>query len=88
MTHKERFTATIERKPVDRPASWLGLPLPDAHAGLFKYFQVSSIDELKIKIGDDIYPVELPYHSPVSNAIYAAFDFAKTGKKPEKERTL
>ena len=26
--HKERFFATIHHQPVDRPASWLGLPVP------------------------------------------------------------
>ena len=30
MNRKERFYATIERKPVDRPASWLGLPVAEA----------------------------------------------------------
>ena len=89
MNHIERFYATIERKPVDRPASWLGLPVAEAEKKLFQHFGVSSINELKNAIDDDIYPVELPYRSPTSNAIYAAFDFAKTGQgvNPE-ERTL
>ena len=30
MLHKDRFLATIQNEPVDRPASWLGLPVPDA----------------------------------------------------------
>ncbi|MBV7273947.1 methyltransferase [Clostridium sp. PL3] len=77
MNHFERFYATIERKPVDRPASWLGIPDHKAYKGLFDYFKVSNLDELKAKIDDDAYPVELPYHSPNSNAIYAAFNFAK-----------
>jgi Uroporphyrinogen-III decarboxylase len=77
MNHLERFYATIERKPVDRPASWLGLPVAEAEKKLFGHFGVSNINELKKAIDDDIYPVELPYHSPTSNAIYAAFDFAK-----------
>lgn len=77
MNHLERFYATIERKPVDRPASWLGLPVAEAEKRLFGHFGVSNINELKKAIDDDIYPVELPYHSPASNAIYAAFDFAK-----------
>ena len=84
MTHKERFHATIERRPVDRPACWLGLPMPEAHAGLFEHFGVESVDALKAKLDDDVYPVELPYHSPVSDAIYMAFPFAKT----ETARTL
>ena len=77
MTHKDRFHATIERRPVDRPACWLGLPAPEAHPGLFAHFGVDSVDSLRVKLGDDVYPVELPYHSPVSDAIYAAFPFAK-----------
>ena len=88
MTHKERFHATIERRPVDRPASWLGLPVPDAHKGLFETFGVNSVDALKVKIDDDVYPVELPYHAPDSDAIYAAFGFAKKTRHGEKERTL
>ncbi len=28
MDHRERFFATINYQPVDRPASWLGLPVP------------------------------------------------------------
>lgn len=88
MTHKERFYATIERRDVDRPACWLGLPLAEAQPGLFDYFGVSSINELKKKIGDDVYPVELPYHSPTGNAIYAAFDFAKKTGYGQTERTL
>lgn len=77
MNHKERFYATLNREPVDRPASWLGMPDPLAEAGLFKHFGVSSMAELRLKINDDIYPIELPYHSPYSNEIYNAFDFAK-----------
>jgi len=87
MNHKERFLATVERKPVDRPACWLGLPVPEANEGLFNHFGVSSVDELKRKIDDDVYPVELPYHSPVSDAIYMAFDFPKR-RQGEQERSL
>jgi uroporphyrinogen decarboxylase len=88
MNHIERFLATVERKPVDRLASWLGLPDKKAYKGLFEYFGVKSVDELKAKIDDDVYPVELPYHSPTSNAIYAAFDFAKVSHGDPDERTL
>lgn len=88
MQHRERFLATIERKPVDRPASWLGLPDPGAHTGLFRYFGVSSMRELICRLDDDVFPVELPYHSPVADAIYAAFDFAKKGRTLRDHRTL
>lgn len=77
MDRIERFYATIERKAVDRPASWLGLPTPEACARLFEYFKVSNINEIKEVLQDDVYPVEIPYHSPTSDAIYTAFDFAK-----------
>ena len=88
MNHIERFYATVERKPVDRQASWLGLPDKKAYGKLFEHFKVSNMEELKRKIDDDIYPVELPYHSPTSNAIYAAFNFAKNTHGDPDERTL
>lgn len=88
MTHKERFNATVNREPVDRPATWLGLPVPDALPGLFDYFGVDSVDALKAGIDDDVYPVELPYHSPTSDAIYMAFDFATAGRLSDDKRTL
>jgi uroporphyrinogen decarboxylase len=88
MNHLERFLATVERRPVDKPASWLGIPDTAALPGLFEYFGVTDIKSLKKKIDDDIYPVEVPYHSPTSNAIYAAFDFAKDKGGHPDERTL
>lgn len=89
MNHIERFYATIERRPTDRPASWLGIPDAGALPHLYQYFGVSNMKELKACIGDDIYPVEMPYHSPTSNAIYAAFDFAKRKTDgSNEERTL
>jgi uroporphyrinogen decarboxylase len=88
MTHKERFLATIERKAVDRPASWLGLPHPHSIPSLLKYFKVSDLNELSVILNDDIYPVEMPYHSPTSDAIYAAFPFAKKGDYNPEHRTL
>ena len=89
MNHIERFYATIERRPTDRPASWLGIPDAKAVPLLCKHFGVNDMKALKARIDDDIYPVEMPYHSPTSNAIYAAFDFAK--RRPDgsnEERTL
>ncbi len=88
MNHIERFYATVERKPVDHPASWLGLPVKSALPKLYECFGVSSEDELKRAVDDDIYSVELPYYSPTGNAIYAAFDFAKEGDYNKEERTL
>lgn len=88
MNHIERFYATVERKPVDRPATWLGIPDVKALPALYEYFGVSGMKELKAAIGDDVYPVEMPYHSPTSNAIYSAFDFAKKKGGTPDERTL
>jgi len=77
MTHKDRFLATIARTEADRSACWLGLPVPDAIPALRRYFKVNSIDKLKEKIGDDIYPAEVPYHNLPENHIACTFDFAK-----------
>lgn len=89
MNHKDRFYATIAHAPVDRPASWLGLPVPDAEPGLLKYFQAASVDTLKGLLDDDIYPIEVPYNYPPSNHIACAFKFAKTDHldRPD-DRTL
>jgi len=89
MNHVERFFATIDRKPVDYPAGWLGLPVPEAHQSLKEYFGIDDINHLTFSVNDDVYPVELPYHSPTSNAIYMAFDFASSSEsQPGEERTL
>ena len=89
MNHKERFFATIHHQRVDRPASWLGLPVPSAETALKNYFGVKSIDQLREKIDDDIYPIEVPYNYPPSNHIACAFNFAKVSHldTPD-ERTL
>ena len=88
MTKKERFIATIERRTVDRPASWLGIPATAALPRLLSHFHTADLAGLKQAIGDDVWPVELPYHSPFSDAIYMAFDFAKKGHIVNEERTL
>lgn len=89
MNKKERFLATINHEKVDRNASWLGVPAPEAVDGLLAYFGVDSLKEMKVKIDDDIYAVEMPYHSETSNAIYTALDFAKKSEHhSDFERTL
>lgn len=88
MTSKARFLATIERRPVDRPASWLGVPAAAALPALMSHFGAGDYAALKRKLGDDVWPVELPYHSEVSDAIYMAFDFSRKGHLEEGERTL
>jgi len=89
MNHKDRFYATIHYQQVDRPASWLGLPVTSAESELMKYFGVKSIDQLRIEMDDDIYPIEIPYNYPPSNHIACAFKFAKdTHLDAPDERTL
>ena len=89
MNSIERFYATIERRPVDRPAFWLGMPTPSAVPGLCKYFGVDTLDELKTTCGDDFYAIEVPYKSPTSSALYAAFDWYMNGSNVDIEhRTL
>ena len=89
MTHRERFFATLERRPVDRPASWLGLPVPSALPKLFQYFGVDSVDALKRKIDDDVYPIPVPYDNPPTNDIGCSLSFAKSGfGGAQDERTL
>lgn len=88
MNSIERFYATLERKPVDRPAAWLGMPDPHAQPGLFKQYGVDNLHELKLAVGDDFYAVEVPYKSPTAEAIYAAFDWYNNGDVDVEHRTL
>ncbi len=88
MNSIERFYNTVERRPVDRPAAWLGMPDIKAQPALFDYYGVKSLHELKVSVGDDFYAVEVPYHSPEANAIYAAFDWYMDGNVDMQERTL
>ena len=88
MNSLERFYATAERRPVDRPAAWLGMPDPQALPGLFSYYGVKDIHELKMAVGDDFYAVEVPYESETAHAIYAAFDWYKNGEVEPMNRTL
>jgi uroporphyrinogen decarboxylase len=89
MDSRERFYATLNYEKTDRPASWLGLPVPAAEKNLFAHFSVSSVTELKQKLGDDIWPIEVPFDCPPSNHIACAFAFAKVqhNDTPD-ERTL
>jgi uroporphyrinogen decarboxylase len=87
MTHKERFLATIERKEVDYPASWLGDPSKEANKQLMEYFKVDSPAKVKAILGDDIFQVEVPYNHPPANHIACAFDFAVENEDYE-ERSL
>ena len=59
MNSIERFLATVERRPVDRPACWLGDPTPEAVPALCDFYKVNDIKELKESCGDDFYAVEI-----------------------------
>ncbi|MBN8216302.1 MAG: methyltransferase [Spirochaetes bacterium] len=88
MNSLERFHATLDRKPVDRPCTWLGMPDPASLAGLFSYFGVENHRALLAKLGDDLFPVEIPWDSPGAKAIYCALDFSKNGAVDPAHRTL
>ncbi|GAF03502.1 uroporphyrinogen decarboxylase family protein [Saccharicrinis fermentans] len=89
MTSKERVLATLNRKDVDYPASWLGLPVPAAIPNLYRYFKVNSIPELKRNINDDIWPIEVPYNNAPFNDVGCALQFAElTEGGTQDERTL
>ena len=89
MNSRERFLATVERRDVDRPASWLGMPVKEAQKNLYKYFNLDNMEALKRKIGDDVWAIEVPYNHPPANHIACAFDFAITDENEDyEERTL
>ena len=88
MNSRERFLATIERRPVDRPAAWLGMPDIHSQPALFAHYGVKTLHELKLNVGDDFYAIELPYESPTASAIYAAFDWYMDGNVDAENRTL
>ena len=88
MTRRERFLRTVERRDVDRPATWLGMPTDAALPELLRHFKAKDLRELKERLGDDVWPVDVPYRHPPSNHIACAFDFAKKGGGDYEERTL
>lgn len=89
MNSIERFYATVERRPADRPACWLGMPTPSEVPRLCEYFGVKTLEELKVTCGDDFYAIEVPYRSPTCSALYAAFDWYMNGSNVDTEhRTL
>lgn len=88
MNSRERFIATAERRAVDRPAAWLGMPDQDAKQGLYAQYGVENDHALKLAVGDDFYAIEVPYQSETASAIYAAFDWYGEGGVDAHERTL
>ena len=88
MNHRERFIATVDRKPVDRPACWLGMPMSTAMSGLYKHFKVDNPVDLKVAVDDDVWEVDVPYDNPPTNHVACAFNFAKKGPMAYENRTL
>jgi uroporphyrinogen decarboxylase len=88
MNHRERFTATVNRKPVDRPACWLGMPVNAALQGLYKHFKVHNLFDLKMAVDDDVWEVNVPYDNPPTNHVACAFDFSKLRTMDYEKRTL
>jgi uroporphyrinogen decarboxylase len=86
MNGRERFIATIERRRVDRPAWWLGDPLPETTATLCRFYGVDNHEVLKRRLDDDVWSVNIPFHCPPSNHIACAFRWAKD--QAYNERTL
>ena len=62
--------------------------MPDAEQQLLDTFDVANTAELRLKRDDDVFPATLPYHSPVSDAIFDAFDWACDGKADSDHWTL
>jgi len=88
MTRRERFLATVDRQPVDRPAWWLGMPTREALPGLLSHFGAADLGQLKQTLGDDVWPVDVPYDHPPANHVACAFGFAKGGGADYDKRSL
>jgi uroporphyrinogen decarboxylase len=80
--------ATIERQPVDRPASWLGAPDAESLPALFTEFGVRDLRELQIAVGDDFYAERLPYRLENGKRLTRVWDWYLDGVTDRKDRTL
>jgi len=54
MTSRDRIRTIISGSPADRCGFWLGNPHPDTLPIYHKYFGTSTLDELQLKVGDDL----------------------------------
>lgn len=89
MTSLERFERFCRHQHIDEPLHWLGIPTPQALPKLLEYFQANDEIELKNRLGDDIYPVEVAYNNPPINHIACAFDWhPATDEESYTERSL
>lgn len=89
MTGKERFYATVDRRPVDRPAGWMSAPVGEELTNICRLYGVKDWHELQVKAGDDVYAFDIPYDSGYATSIAAAFDWYQNGSNVDPEhRTL
>lgn len=86
MDHIERFVRTIERRSIARRP---GSASRCIRRSRLQFATASTFLELKKKVDDDVH-VNVPYQSPTSNHVAAAFDFAKKDglNHDYEERTL
>ena len=63
MTGRERFRALLQNRQADKAGFWMGNPHPDTLESYFRYFQVSTKEELARKLDDDFawLPADLEY---------------------------
>jgi uroporphyrinogen decarboxylase len=89
MNGRERFYATIERKPVDRPAVWMSAPVGVELERMCAHYGVKNWHELQVAAGDDVYAFDIPYNSGYASHIAAAFDWYQNGSNVDPDhRTL
>ena len=79
MTGKERFYATVDRRPVDRPAVWMSAPVGEELTNICRLYGVKDWHELQVIAGDDVYAFDIPYDSGYATSIAAAFDWFQCG---------
>jgi uroporphyrinogen decarboxylase len=82
MTSRDRIRTIISGTPADRCGFWLGNPHPDSLPIYHKYFGTSTLDELQLKIGDDlrwITPlfIESSYRHPEGKGIFDLWKYKK-----------
>jgi uroporphyrinogen decarboxylase len=77
MDGRQRFWSTLRRRPVDRPAWWLGEPVPEALAAPCRHYAVDGLEALKRRLDDDVWSVNIPFHCPPHHHIACAPRWAK-----------
>jgi uroporphyrinogen decarboxylase len=80
MNSRERIKRIIAGEPADRCGFWLGNPHRDTWPILFEYFGVSERDELRRKLGDDLWWIApwTAYKHPDGKP---AFDMQRRGRE-------